>query len=55
MKGPRELKRIVATCRKRLKAIHWDDLWVMRLQNAKNNRAWKERNAPRPDHRDDNR
>lgn len=47
MKGPRELKRIVAKYRKRLKAIRWDDLWVMRLQNEKNNRDWKERNAPR--------
>lgn len=51
MKGPRELKRIVAKCRKRLKAIRWDDLWVMRLQNAKNNRIWKERNAPGRDER----
>lgn len=47
MKGPKELKRIVAKYRRHLVAIHWDDLWVIRLQNEKNNRAYKERNSPK--------
>lgn len=49
MKGPRELKRYVAKYGRQLKAIHWDDLWVMRLQNEKNNLSYKERNAPKED------
>ena len=37
MKGPKELKRYVAKYREELKRMHWDHLWVWRLQyNCKN-------------------
>lgn len=35
MKGPRELKNYVARFRKELKAIHWDDLLIFKLQRCK--------------------
>lgn len=36
MKGPREYRRYVALYKKSLKAIHWDDLFViMKVPNCK--------------------
>lgn len=32
MKGPKALKRYVAKYREHLKACHWDDLYVMKLE-----------------------
>lgn len=34
MKGPKDLKRYVAKNREWLKRVHWDDLYVMRLQTT---------------------
>jgi len=42
MKGSKELKRFVAKNREYLKAIHWDNLWVWRLQY--NCKKWFKRN-----------
>jgi len=41
MKGPRELKRYIAKHRSRLKAGHWDDLRVFKLQDRC--RKWRNR------------
>lgn len=35
MKGPRELKRYVSRARAHLKAVHWDDLQIFKLERCK--------------------
>ncbi len=35
MKGPRELKQYVAKHRKHLNKIHWDDLFIFKMQRCK--------------------
>lgn len=41
MKGPRQLKRYVATSRKRIKACHGDDLLLFKMERC---RKWRGQN-----------
>lgn len=41
MKGPRQLKLYVSRYREHLKACHWDDLLVFKLERCK---KWFKRN-----------
>lgn len=42
MKGPRELKQYVSRNKKLLKAYHWDDLLIFKLERCK---KWRKKSV----------